>query len=139
MADDTKIVGVIGEPKMLDTADSILSVDDAKFENVDVPEWGGSVRIKAMTGEERDAFESSIAGTNGKMNTINIRAKLVFLSVVNSKGERIFNKEQITVLGQKSAAALNRVYTAAAKLSAITSSDVDELAKNSDSGLLADS
>jgi hypothetical protein len=40
----------------------------------------------------------------------------------------------INTLGQKSAAALDRVYEVAARLSKISKEDVDELAKNSGKG-----
>lgn len=127
------------DTEFMEDATAILGTDDMRYEIVDVPEWNGKVRIRSMTGEERDAFESSIAGEGKKMNTQNIRAKMVMLTVVNSKGERIFNKDQIDALGKKSAAALNRVYEASAKLSAITKADVEELAKNSGAGLPGDS
>lgn len=120
--------------EFIEDAKAILDTQDMKFEIVAVPEWGGNVRIRTMSGEERDAFESSIAGEGKKMNTQNIRAKLVMLTVVNAAGDRIFTKEQIEALGKKSAAALNRVYEASAKLSAITKQDVEELAKNSEDG-----
>jgi len=120
---------------LLEFASQILSKEDQTFDVVDVPEWGGKVRIRGMSGEERDAFEASVVGSNGKMNTQNIRAKLVMLTVVNTKGERVFTKEQIVELGKKSAAALNRVYTASAKLSAISGKDVEELEKNSGADL----
>lgn len=123
------------ELQLVEDAAAILATEDMKFEIVSVPEWNMSVRIRSMSGEERDAFESSIAGDGKKMNTQNIRAKLVMLSIVNSKGERIFNKDQIEALGKKSAAALNRVYEASATLSAITKKDVEDLAKNSGAAL----
>lgn len=125
---------MVSDQEFIEDAAAILAADDMKFEVIDVPEWGGKVRIRTMSGEERDAFEASIAGEGKKLNTQNIRAKLVMLTVVNSKGDRIFTKEQIDALGKKSAAALNRVYEASAKLSAITKADVEELAKNSDAG-----
>jgi hypothetical protein len=133
MATDTeaKVESPKPDLQLVEDAEAILATEDAKFETVQVPEWNCAVRIRSMTGEERDAFESSIAGDGKKLNTQNIRAKLVMLTVVNAKGERVFNREQIERLGKKSAAALNRVYEASAKLSAITKADVEELAKNS--------
>lgn len=133
------MAGDATELQLVEDAAAILAVDDMKFEIIQIPEWGFAIRIRSMTGEERDAFESSIAGEGKKMNTQNIRAKLVMLTVVNAKGERIFNKDQIDQLGKKSAAALNRVYEASAKLSAITKADVEELAKNSGAGQRDDS
>lgn len=43
---------------------SRTQLDDIKLkvETFDVPEWGGSVLIREMTGTERDAYEESIFG-----------------------------------------------------------------------------
>jgi hypothetical protein len=122
--------------------DEILAAPDLVFEIVEVPEWGGKVRVKALTGTERDAFESSMlkgAGKNQKISTQDIRAKLCARTIVDMEDKRLFNDGEIGKLGAKSAAALDRVYTVAARLSKISSEDVEELAKNSGIGLSEDS
>ena len=43
----------------------------------------------------------------------------------------MFSEKDITALGKKSAAALDRIYEASQKLNRLTDGDVDELAKNS--------
>ena len=40
--------------------EEILSVHDIVTEEVDVPEWGGIVRVRGMSGVQRDAFEASL-------------------------------------------------------------------------------
>ena len=40
--------------------DTILQREDIKTEDVEVPEWGGTVRVRGMSGVERDAFEASL-------------------------------------------------------------------------------
>ncbi len=42
------------------TKDDILGADDLATEDVEVPEWGGCVRVRALTGTERDAFEAAM-------------------------------------------------------------------------------
>jgi len=44
------------------TKDAILAAEDAVFEDVHVSEWGGTVRVKALSGLERDRFEALITG-----------------------------------------------------------------------------
>ncbi len=115
--------------------DAILAANDVQFEDVPVPEWGGTVRVKAMTGRERDALEASMIvgkGKNANVNLNNLRAKLVARSIVDENGARVFSDEDIAALGAKSAAALTRVYEVAQHLSGITQEDVDELTKNSE-------
>jgi hypothetical protein len=149
MAIDTSTVRngeVTNDPlELLDgllTRDAILAAQDLKFDTVEVPEWGGRVRVMALSGKERDRFEASIWQTNGKnreANMQNLRAKLVALSVVDKTNKRLFEDRDVALLTNKSAAALERVYSVAAKLSGISPSDAEELAKNSEGGLNADS
>ena len=45
---------------------AILAAEDLKTETVAVPEWGGEVRVRTLTGTERDAFESGLVAEGGK-------------------------------------------------------------------------
>jgi len=108
----------------------ILDADDQKTTTVNVPEWGGDVKIAMMSGFARDRFETSLLGANGGTNMQNIRAKLVAASVVDEKGDLMFSDSDINKLGKKSSVALDRVFSASQDLNKITDSEVDELAKN---------
>lgn len=110
--------------------DAILGASDIQSEIVDVPEWGGSVRVQGMSGTDRDAFEASLLkgkGKNTSVNYNNLRAKLLVRSIVDDSGERIFGEHDIAALGAKSAAALNRVYNVAQRLNGLSDEDVEEL------------
>lgn len=110
--------------------DLIFGASDIRTEVVDVPEWGGSVMVRGMTGAERDSFERSmveIKGTETKMTWTNMRAKLVCRTAVDGSGKRIFKDEDATMLGTKSAAAINRVFKVAQRLSGLADDDVEEL------------
>jgi len=118
---------------MILNRDDILNVADLPIEEIQVPEWGGSVLVRGMTGAERDAFEASIVELKGNKSSVdmrNIRAKLVALTLVDESGERLFSQADVELLGKKSAAALQRIFEAAQKLSGLTQADVEELAKN---------
>ena len=113
--------------------DDILQINDLLTEEVYVPEWGAWIRVRALTGAERDAFEQSIVEQRGKdtrMNLRNIRAKLVAMCVVDEEGNRVFRDEDAELLGKKSAAALNRLFEVAQRLSGLRPEDVEELAGN---------
>lgn len=117
--------------------EAILQVDDLAQEVVEVPEWGGAVLVRGLTGSERDAFEQDIVQMrrNGKAMTTeidmhNIRAKLCVRCMVDEDGERLFSDADMEALGRKSAQALQRVFDVAQRLSGLTSEDVEELAKN---------
>lgn len=119
------------------TRDEILQANDLQTEEVEVPEWGGSVLVRGMTGTERDAFEESIIEVKGKKQNINmqnLRAKLISKTVVDENGNPIFTPGDVDALGKKSAAALSRVFAVAQRLSGMSDEDLDELTKNSESG-----
>lgn len=127
---------------MLLTKDLILAADDLMTEDVAVPEWGGTVRVRSLSGTERDAFEQAIVtrkGKNVQTNLTNIRAKMSALCMVDESGQRLFNDADVVELGQKSAAALDRVFSVAQRLSGLTDKDVDELAENLKPGQNEDS
>lgn len=114
------------------TKDEIFGADDLKREKVDVPEWNGSVWVRALSGRERDKLETSIIGEDGKRRYDNLRAKLVVLSVVDEEGNRLFAFEDADEVGKKSARAIDRIFTVAQKLSGITPDDVEAMTKNSE-------
>lgn len=112
--------------------DEILDSEDLATETVPVPEWGGAVIVRALTGVERDAYESEIFQLRGKgggvdYNLQNIRAKLSARTIIDEEGNRLFTDADIIKLGLKSAAALDRVFSQAQKLSRLTAEDVKEL------------
>ncbi len=112
------------------TKDQILAQDDLKSEIVSVPEWGGEVKVCTMSGFARDRFEAGITGKNGGTNMSNIRAKLAAATITDEAGKLLFDEADIIKLGNKSCAALDRVFEAAQRINLISNSDVDTLAKN---------
>lgn len=115
------------------TREQILGAKDIRTEEVKVPEWGGSVLVRGLTGAERDRFEESVIEQRGKVTKVKLkdaRARLVALSVVDEEGKRLFSDADVAVLTEKSAAALDRVYAVAARLSGISEEDMEELLKN---------
>lgn len=121
------------------TREQILKKDDRAWQDVLIPAWGGKVRVRSLSGAERDAFEDSILGErkkDGSRDVVlnNLRAKLVALTAVDKDGTPLFSKDDVVELGKKNAAALDRLYAAAQKLSGIGPGDVEEMVKNSAPG-----
>lgn len=112
----------------------ILGADDLKRELVQVPEWGGDVYVRGLTGTERDQWERSFMQRKGNKVEFdldlvlgNARAQLCSMTIVDEQGNRVFSDADAVELGKKSAQALDRVFTVAQQLSGITKKDVDEL------------
>lgn len=117
------------------TADDILAPRAWPTEVVEVPEWGGSVTVRALSATELDAFNASIVRTKGnnvEVNRNNYRAKLVARCVVNGDGKTpLFKDEgQIVALGMQPASALDRILVVINRLNGMTEEDQEELVKN---------
>lgn len=112
--------------------EEILSVPATRAVLVEVPEWGGAVYVRGLTGRERDQFELSMIETRGKSrraNLENMRARLVALCVVDAEenGKHLFTMADVSALGDKGADALQRVYAVAQTKSGLSTADVEEL------------
>lgn len=113
--------------------DAILGADDRPTRVVEVPEWGGSVRVRGLTGAERDAYETGLMSPRPdgsvRANLSNVRGRLVVLACVDDDGNRLFRDDDAKALGEKSAQALDRVFDIARRLSGLSDDDVEELAE----------
>lgn len=111
------------------TREAILAVQDTAIELVAVPEWGGSVYVKSLTGRERDSFEAGLVSHDGKniVKYDDIRARLVSRTACDSMGKRLFTEADVYDLTKKSAAALQRVFEVAQRLSGIAEGSVEEV------------
>jgi len=107
--------------------EAILKSDDLPRELVQVPEWGGDVYVSTLTGTQRDAFEQSMQGKKGKLNLDNVRARFAVLTIVDDQGKRLFTDADVKALGEKSAAALDRVFAVAQRLNGFSNSDAQEI------------
>jgi len=134
-------MSIFGKNKGVLTAKDILGVSDIQIELVSVPEWGGEVYVKGMTGSERDKYEADMfplrvgEPKRGKIrrprpiNLSDLRAKLCSMTICDADGKRLFSEKDVKVLTKKSAAALQRVFVVAQRLSGITDEDIEELAE----------
>lgn len=110
--------------------DDILAQDNLNTEDVSVPEWGGEVRVREMTASDRDTFEARFANTEGKANMNNVRAELVSKCVVDEEGNRLFTKEDMKKLADKSASAMDRIFQKTLELSGMSQDSQEEEVKN---------
>lgn len=116
--------------------EAILSRDDLPVEVVSVPEWGMDVRVRALSGTERDAYTASCMKRKGKdgdfeMTFEDASARLVVRCVVDDAGNRVFADSDAAALGAKNAVALNRLFEVAQRLSGLRNEDFEELLGNS--------
>ena len=69
--------------------EAILSVEDKIIEEVNVPEWGGLIYLKSITGSQRDKYEAAIVDMKGKDPKIkleDLKVRLLVLCIVDADG-----------------------------------------------------
>ncbi len=118
----------------LNSLDEILGIDDRPVVEFEVPEWNVTVRLRGMTGTDRDAFENHVTkgGQEGSMNIVGMRAKMVAACLVNENGERIASTKDEAALGSKSAAALDRLFAKCMELNGMSKEDEEKLREGFD-------
>jgi hypothetical protein len=111
--------------------EEILEVQDLPFEDVEVPEWHGTVRVAGMNALEATRYSARMTALVENEQTETIMPELLSRMLVNDRFERIFSEEDIEALGKKSAVVLKRLFEAALRLSGISEAAIGEQAKNS--------
>jgi len=117
---------------MLSKAD-MLQPRSRRIVEVDVPEWGGVVRVQELTTSERSKFETSLQGKKGKSDpsrTVTVRERLIVLSVVDEQGQRVFSDEDIPALSEQPIKAIERIFNTIQDVSGFSNDDVADLEKN---------
>ena len=108
----------------------ILEAEDRKVVQVEVPEWGGTVRIKELDAWGRsqwDILTLKFENNEIKRDRTIQGAALVAFSVVDEDGKPIFTPEDVEALNQKNGDVIQRLFSVAYQLSFPS---VDETAKN---------
>lgn len=112
------------------TAADILAADDIGTEYIEVPEWGGTVKLTALTGEQRNKIGALMRAEGKRIGEDTAVAffqmRIVAASMIDEAGKRLFNQSDVEKLAKKSGAALSRVYAACAKLSGLGDEEVEE-------------
>jgi hypothetical protein len=109
--------------------DQILSGAPLAFQEVEVPEWGGAVRVREMTAGERDAFDALLLDGDQHLDLRNYRAKLVAATACDEEGKLLFGQGDVEALTGLGTGAMDRLFEAAATLNHLTSGDIEALGK----------
>ena len=112
------------------TKDQILKSSDIAHKDIEVEEWGGTVRVAAMSAAERDSFEASMIDNKGKSDPkrlLNFRARFIAACIVDEDGKRVFPASDVVALGKKSAAPISRLFEECRKLNGMTEEEVEEI------------
>ena len=109
------------------TRDEVLAAADLPERVVSTPEWGGHVRIRALSAEEFRLVSSS-AKSDDDVFAIN----LLVASAVDADGKKLFAPKDVEALRKKGWAPISRVFRAALALNGLDEAGLDEAVGNSD-------
>ena len=108
------------------TRDGILGAQDLGHEDYDVPEWGGAVRLRAMSGAERENLSRI---TDGKDN-FELLCHMLAASLVDEDGALLFTAADVDALKRKNGAVVKRIVDRVLVLNGLSEEGVSELEKN---------
>lgn len=94
----------------------ILEAVDLDFEDVEVPEWGGPVRLQQMNAEESSRFTKRMREINETTGDQNGMYLMLIHSARDLAGNLLFTEEDLPALKKKSIDVLNRLQRVALKL-----------------------
>lgn len=118
---------------MLLNREAILAADDLPYEDVEIPEWGGSVRVWQMDGLTRDKFRRFVAGLKEtEYDNYRIEAWVAVHTVGDANRQMLFADSDIETLLKKSATALDKLAAVSLRVNVLAMPDVEALAKNSE-------
>jgi hypothetical protein len=125
------------------TREAILAARDVTIERVEVPEWGGEVYVRNLSGKSRDAFDGSRvrvrSGNQVEMIHDNTRARLLSMTLCDEQGALLFSADDIEVLGEKDSGVLDRLFDIAQRISGMRQADAQDKLKNSEAALTVNS
>jgi hypothetical protein len=111
---------------MILTRNAILNADDRQIERVDVPEWGGHVCVRSMTGADRDEFDALAVNRQVR----GVRTLVVTRTACDEHGELLFTDADVEKLLERNAAALHRVFEAGCTISGIGEDEIEDAEGN---------
>jgi hypothetical protein len=104
---------------MILSKQQILEAQDLRRETITVPEWGGDVIVKTMTGTERNDWQRSLMGSDGEPDLSGAMPKLLARCLVDEHGARLFEEFDLQALGEKSGAVIERLINVAQRLNGL--------------------
>ena len=110
----------------------ILGAEDRGGKTVEVPEWGGAVRLTELTAADFNDL-ASFAQRNPEKSGAETRYRERFLArcIVDEHGTRLFTDEDIETLSGKCGRVVQRLFVEAQKVNALDAAAIGDAEKNS--------
>jgi hypothetical protein len=112
------------------------AIVDKPVETIDVPEWGQTICLRAMSALERLSFFDEAGGSDDPKATERKMRGLLAKCLCDADGRRILSDsdEDIELLGTKSHVVLDRLIKDALRVNGMGQTEREEIEKNSEAG-----
>lgn len=116
--------------------EGLLGLEAARrYRDVPVPELGEgvSVRVRVMTGPERDRWDEVLSGRrgpDGRVNISGLRSLLVSFCASDESGVPLFSEDDVAALEKLDSLVLERLYRAAWSLNQLGIAEEEQILKN---------
>lgn len=116
----TKVENLQSPKKILSKAD-IFSAQDCTIKDVDMPQWGGFIRIKKMSLLEQISLSEVLAkSASGKTDeNADVMVDFIIASVVDEAGNLIFTREDAQNIKKRSAVSIVKLFEAIQKFNSV--------------------
>jgi hypothetical protein len=118
------------------TREQILSNKSFRSKTIEIPEWGGEVRLKAMSGADREAMESVVyEDVGGKLQIkkgVSYMAEMLLRTWCDDDGNLLFKPDEINLIQEKDSVILARIFKVAAEVNGLSGDEEKVIEKNSE-------
>lgn len=111
------------------TRNQIIALDDLKPFDVEVPEWGGTIRLRGLSGTERQFVEDWYANhpeANGSRKSFELATHVIIKVAMDESGARLFQDDDFKTLMTKSGGVADALFSKILKASAMSTKEREE-------------
>jgi hypothetical protein len=100
-------------------------------QEVQIPEWEGSVWVRSLTVGERDQIDSEFNAARSKGKTPdNLRARMIIKGCCDAAGQPLFTDADLIEINKLPATILEKIFDAILKINRIGAGSVEDAEKN---------
>jgi hypothetical protein len=108
--------------------EAILSKRTGRIVPVEIPEWGDTVYLRALTVGERDRIDQYVQ--DAKQKVTGFRSLVLSLCLCDADGTRLFADSQRSEIDTLDAGVIERLFSAAMPLAGISQADAKAIEGN---------
>lgn len=127
------------------TREQIDAAADLVREEVAVPEWGGTVVVRTLSGTEREEFDLENARLRDAAPKGDVgwyrgfRLRLLVRALCGADGAPLYRPDEVDVLGRRNPLVLARLFDVADRLNAVTERAIEDRVGKSEAAPSGDS